>query len=48
MRYALFGDNRLTTFGIRLAAFMLPLQNIFEFCTFGIPLTESGLPLSFQ
>ena len=25
-RYAHFGDNRLTIYGIRLAAFMLPLQ----------------------
>ena len=30
-RYAHFGHNRLTVYGIRLAAFMLPLQQKFEF-----------------
>ena len=30
-RYVRFGDNRLTVYGIRLAAFMLPLQHNFEF-----------------
>ena len=30
-RYKFSDDNWLTTFGIRLAAFMLPLQKIFEF-----------------
>ncbi|KAH9686773.1 3-oxo-Delta(4,5)-steroid 5-beta-reductase [Citrus sinensis] len=30
-RYALFGHNRLTVYGIRLAACMLPLQPKFEF-----------------
>ena len=30
-RYAHFGDNRLTVYGIRLTAFMLPLQQKFKF-----------------
>ena len=30
-RYVFSDDNRLVTFGIRLAAFMLPLQQKFEF-----------------
>ena len=30
-RYAHFGDNWLTVYGIRLTAFMLPLQQKFEF-----------------
>ena len=29
-RYAHFGDNRLTVYEIRLAAFMLPLHHIFK------------------
>ena len=30
-RYAHFGHNRLTVYGIRLATFMLPLRQKFEF-----------------
>ena len=30
-RYAHFGDNRFTVYEIRLATFMLLLQQIFEF-----------------
>ena len=41
-RYVHFGDNRLTVYGIRLVAFMIPLHHIFEFSISDMLLLKLG------
>ena len=45
-RYGFSNDNRLAVFGIRLAVFMLPLQQIFEFYNIRHSVSKSGQPLA--